>query len=455
MKSYMIPPGPKAAPFIGNLAEFGRDPLGFVSMCAKQYGDVVKIRVEKDRDTYLINHPSYIEYVLANTNRVFSKGYHRDPIMRLVLGNGLITSEGEFWMRQRRLSQPAFHHKRIANYADIMVGFTDRMISGWKNQEVHSIDEDMMRLTMEIVCKSLFHIDLREEADEISHSIETLLQEYNVQLTSVFKRILSLLGLGKIPTPGDSRLNSAVNQLDSIIYNIIAERRKTPGDRGDLLSMLIEEHDEVDGTHMTDKQLRDEVMSLFLAGHETTANTLSWTWYFLAQNPSIEQKLMSEIQHVLNGRLPTFEDLPQLKYVEQVVKEVMRLRPPVWWISREANQDCEIGEFHIPAGSEIGISQWVMHHDPKYFEDPLTFKPERWDNRENREKHLPKYAYFPFGGGPRVCIGNQFAMMEAILLVATIAQRFQLELVNDHPVALEPSITLRPKDGIKMILRMR
>jgi len=444
MTSYRFPPGPKATPMIGNLAEFGRDPLGFVSMCAKQYGDVVKIRVEKERDTYLINNPSQIEYVLANTNRMFSKGYYRDPVMRLVLGNGLITSEGEFWMRQRRLSQPAFHHKRIAGYADIMVGFT--------NNEVHNIDEDMMRLTMEIVSKTLFHIDLREGAKGISHSIETVMKEYNAQLTSVIKRILSLLGLGKMPTPGDSRLNLAVNKLDSIIYKIIGERRTIPGDRGDLLSMLIEAHDEDDGSSMTDKQLRDEVMSLFLAGHETTANSLSWTWYYLSENPNVEQKLMSEIQHVLNGRLPTFDDLPRLKFVEQVIKEVMRLRPPIWWISREANQDCEIGGFHIPAGSEIGMSQWIVHHDPKYFEDPLTFKPERWNDLE---KHLPKYAYFPFGGGHRVCIGNQFAMMEAILLVTTIAQRFHMERVKENPVVLEPSITLRPKDGIQMILRMR
>ncbi|MFS0558302.1 cytochrome P450 [Brevibacillus centrosporus] len=453
MSSYPVPPGPKATPLVGNLAEFGRDPLGFVSMCAKEYGDVVKLRIEKDRDTYLINTPSHIEYVLANTNRIFSKGYHRDPVMRLVLGNGLITSEGEFWMRQRRLSQPAFHHKRIAGYADIMVEFTRRMISSWKNNEVRNSHEDMMRLTMEIVSKTLFHVDLREGSESISHSIETLMQEYNVQMTSVFKRILSLLGLGKLPTPGDTRLHSAVKKLDSIIYNIIRERRTIPGDRGDLLSMLIEAHDEDDGTRMTDKQLRDEVMSLFLAGHETTANTLSWTWHFLAQHPYVEQKVISEIKQVLEGRLPTFDDLPRLKYVEQVIKEVMRLRPPVWWISREANQDCEIGGFHIPAGSEIGMSQWVMHHDPQYFEDPLTFKPERWD--DNEEKHLPKYAYFPFGGGPRVCIGNQFAMMEAVLLVTTIAQSFQLEQVKDHPVILEPSITLRPKDGIQMMLRMR
>lgn len=446
-----LPPGPKGVPFLGNLPDFGRDPLDFLTKCAEKYGDVVRIRFEKKNEIFLINHPHYIKDVLMNSNRIFAKGYQKDPIMSLLLGNGLLTSEGDFWMRQRRLLAPAFHHQRIDSYSEVMVSFAERMAVSWEDGEIRDIHADMMKLTMEIVVKTLFDTDLHENGDELSHALETVLTEFNTQLTSSFRRILSLLPF-KIPHSGDLRLNEAVEHLERFIYHVIQERRVHNEDRGDLLSMLLQAQDD-DGSKMSDTQLRDEVLTLFLAGHETTANTLSWTWYLIAQSPEVEEKMLAEIENVLGSRNPNISDLSQLVYTHHVIKEAMRLYPPAWIISREALVDCEFGGYHIPAGSEVSMSQWVMHHDSRYFDEPLKFKPERW--QDDLEKNLPKYAYFPFGGGPRICIGNNFAMMEAVLLLVTIIRHFRFELFEKDRVLLEPSITLRPKHGIKVLLRAR
>lgn len=443
--------GPRPKPWLGNVADFGRDPLGFITAAVRDYGPIVRLQIEPHRDTYLLNDPALIEQVLVSTNRTFAKGYQRDPIMHRVLGNGLVTSEGSFWLRQRRLMQPAFHRQRIAGYATVMVEFTERMIATWRAGEVRDLHANLMQLTMEIIAKTIYDVDLHHgaEAATVGHAMTTVLEEYNRQMTSVYRAVLSRLPI-RLPVPGEQRLHRAVAQLDQLIYRLIQERRGDKKERDDLLTLLLAARDE-DGSEMTDTQLRDEVLTLFLAGHETTANALSWAWYLLGSHPAMAARLRDELVTVLAGRAPTLADIPHLTYTNQVIKEVMRLYPPVWWISRETIEDWSVGEHVLPAGAEVGLSQWVMHRSPDIYEEPDAFRPERWT--EAFERSLPKYAYFPFGGGPRLCIGNSFALMEAALLLATIAQQFDLKLVPGHPVVPEPSITLRPKHGLKVELR--
>ncbi len=326
------------------------------------------------------------------------------------------------------------------------------MIHSWEEDQVRDIHHDMMQLTMNIATKTLFDLDLEEDSShESSEALDIVFAEFNKQMTNIYKHVLTSIGLGRFVPPVSRRYQEAVERLDQVIYSIIEERRKDPRDRGDLLSKLISTQDE-EGTVMTDQQLRDEIITHFLAGHETTANTLSWAWYLLGQNPAVAERLFTEIREVLGDRLPTYADLPRLTYVEQVIKETLRIQPTVWWISRRAEQEVNLAGYRIPVGSEIAMSQWVMHRDPRYFDEPLTFSPERWNNDNN----IPsKFVYFPFGGGPRVCIGSHFAMMESVLLLTMIANHYRIELVKGHPIELEPSITLRPKHGVKVIPHKR
>lgn len=446
-------PGPKPLPILGNLLDFGKDPLGFLNRVTQEYGCGVKVKVESERDTYIVTHPEHVEYVLLNTGRTFSKGYQRHPLMRMVLGNGLVTSEGEFWLRQRRLAQPAFHRQRIAGYGATMVAYTERMLAEWHPNQVRDLHEDLMRLTMEIIAKSIFDVDLHGDARSqgVGRAITVMLEEYAHQMTSAVRALLERLPL-KMPIPGEKRLYQGVKELDQLIYTLVAERRAEGTDRGDLLSMLLSAQDE-DGTRMTDQQLRDELVTLFLAGHETTANALAWTFYLLAQHPEVEAKLLEEYRTMLEGRVPTADDFPRLAYTQQVIKETLRLYPPVWFISREPLEDWQCDEVRIPKGAEVGISQWVMHRDPAFYPEPEAFKPERWT--PEFEKTLPRYAYFPFGGGPRLCIGNNFALLEAALILATVLPRYRFEPLSGKQVELEPSLTLRPKHGLKMMFRGR
>jgi cytochrome P450 len=327
-----------------------------------------------------------------------------------------------------------------------MVEYAARTTSSWHEGETRDIHRDMMRLTLEIVVKTLFNADVSQDADNVGRILSQIVKPFSSQAT--LKWILD----NRLPTPGHIKFNRITSEMDQIVYRIIAERRVEGYDQGDLLSMLLQAHDE-DGSQMTDKQLRDEVMTLFLAGHETTALALSWCWYLLAKHPACEEKFHEELDNVLGGELPAVADLPKLKYTESIAKEAMRLYPPAYGIGRQPIEDCEIGGYGIPAGSQVLMFPWATHRDPRFFTEPDTFQPERWT--EEFISHLPKYAYFPFGGGPRACIGNYFAMMEIVLLMATIGQKLRFSLVPEHPVTLLPAMSLRPRDGIKVVVHRR
>jgi cytochrome P450 len=441
-----VPPGPDSEgrrKFSGQLGLVRRDPLAFFTHCAKTYGDITGMRYFNFR-VFFINNPDYIEDVLVNNARKFHKGRVLQA-NKGVFGQGLLTSEGSFWLRQRRLAQPAFHRARIATYAGTMVRYTERLLESWHDGEERDLHEEMMRVTLQIVGKTLFDADVAKDAQEVGESLELLME-----LSADFGKAIMIPEW--VPTLHNLRKTRAIRKLDRIIYRIIEERRKSDRDTGDLLSMLLAARDD-DGSRMTDKQLRDESITLFLAGHETTANALSWTWWLLAQNPEAENKLHAELDSLLGGRAPTLDDVAKLKYTEQVLTESLRLYPPAWGTARIAMEDHEIGGYHIPKGAGVSLTQWTMHRDPRWFTDPEIFRPERW--QDGLAKRLPRFAYFPFGGGPRQCIGSTFALMEATLVLATIAQKFRFRLVAGHPVVPLPSITLRPRHGIRAFLKAR
>ena len=446
MVAAAIPQGPRGGRVLGNMREFNSDSLGFVERCAREFGDVVLTRFLYV-PAYFLFHPEHIEYVLATGSKNFVKPMSlRSPFFMRLVGNGLVTSEGDFWRRQRRLAQPAFHRDRVASYGETMVAFAERMLSRWRDGETRDAHEEMMRLTQSIVVKTLFSADVSDEADRVGAALRRIVRPFASQAT--LKWILD----NRLPTPGHFRYNRAVREIDRVVYQIISERRASGADTGDLLSMLLRAQDE-DGSQMTDRQLRDEVMTLFLAGHETTALTLTWAWYLLAQKPEAESRLHAELSEVLGGRAPTVEDLPRLRYCEWVVKESMRLYPPAYAVGREAVRDCEVGGYRIPEGMQVFAFQWVVQRDARWYEEPEAFRPERW--REEVASRLPKFAYFPFGGGPRQCIGNSFALMEAVLILSTVAQRFRLRLAPGHKVEVLPALSLRPKGGVRVRLERR
>ena len=426
-----------------SVAGGSQDPLTFFSDIAREYGDFVGLRILNFR-ILLINHPDHIEDVLVNHPKKFIKGRILKANKR-VFGSGLLTSEGDFWLRQRRLAQPAFHRARIATYASTMVEYTERLLQEWQDGEERDIHKEMMRVTLQIVGKTLFDADVERDAQDIGKSMEMLLE-----IGADFRRTLFVPHW--LPTPTNIRMERAIRRIERVLYRIIAEKRASGRDAGDLLSMLLAAQDE-DGSRMTDKQLRDEAITLFLAGHETTANTLSWTWWLLAQNPAVEAKLHEELRAVLGGRTPSLDDLPKLVYTNHIITESMRLYPPAWGTARTAIEDHEIAGYAVPKGSGVSFAQWTVHRDPRWYDAPDEFRPARWEG--DLMKRLPRFAYFPFGGGPRQCIGNAFALMEAALILATIAQQYRFRLVEGHPVVPLASITLRPRHGIRAVLEAR
>jgi cytochrome P450 len=440
------PPGPKGSPIMGVMREFNRDSLGFIERAQREYGDIVWMRFLYVPALFLY-HPDDVEYVLVTNPKNFIKSMTlRSNFFQRLVGNGLLTSQGEEWKRARRLSQPAFHRERIATYANTMVDYTRRLTSQWQAGGVRDVHRDMMRLTLQIVVRCLFSADVSHDVDDIGATLKELVKPFASQAT------LGWILNNRLPTPYHFRFHALAKKIDKVVYRIIAERRADGKDEGDLLSMLLAARDE-DGSQMSDRQLRDEVMTLFLAGHETTALTLAWSWYLLGTNPEAEAKFHAELDEVLDGGEPTMADVPRLKYTEQIAKESMRLYPPAYGLGREAIDDCEIGGYRVPAGTQVFMFQWVTQRDARFYDEPLAFRPERWT--EDFIESLPKYAYFPFGGGPRACIGASFAMMEIILCLATIGQRFRLELAPDHPVTIYPAMSLRPRDGIKVQVQAR
>jgi cytochrome P450 len=433
-------------PVLGNLLDLRRDRLGFLLRMSQQCGDIGCFHAGP-RQVIFLNTPELITTVLVQEADSFEKTPNVRNYLGPVLGNGLLTSLNAFHKRQRKLIAPAFQHRRVAGYASIMTDYAERTQATWRDGATIDIAQEMMRLTLAIVSKTLFDTELGGEADELGEAL-TVAMHYTIDRFSAVVQIPD-----SWPTPHKRGFQRARARLDATIYALIEERRRFGDDRGDLLSMLLSAQDEDDGSFMTDLQVRDEVMSFFLAGHETTANALAWTWYLLAQHPDVYARLRDELQRVLAGRTPIFADLPDLPYTLQVLKESMRLYPPVWVLGRQATRAVALGDYDLPAGMVVTISPYTLHRRPDLFAHPDTFDPERF--APDAEKLLPRNAYIPFADGPRVCIGNHFAQMEGQLILATLAQRATLALAPGQHIEPEPLITLRPKGGIRMLVRRR
>ncbi len=413
---------------------------------AREYGDLPHFRLGSF-PVYLLNHPDLVREVLVTrqSNFIKSRALQR---ARVLLGEGLLTSEGDFHKRQRRLVQPAFHRDRLEAYAAVMSDYAARVRERWTDGSTVDVAAEMMRLTLAVVGKTLFSADVESEASEIGEALTTVLKMFNL-LMMPFSEYLE-----KLPLPSMRRFEKARARLDATIYGLIEERRASAEDRGDLLSMLLLAQDEEDqGGGMSDKQVRDEALTLFLAGHETTANALTWTWYLLSQNPECERRLHQELDAVLGGRAAQASDLPALRYTEMVVTEAMRLYPPAWAIGRMSIEPFDLGGVEIARGSILIASPYVTHRDPRWFPDPERFDPDRWTPAAREAR--PRFSYFPFGGGARVCIGERFAWMEGVLVLATLAQEWRLRLAPGHRVDTLPLITLRTKYGMKMVLEKR
>jgi len=438
--SIELPPSQKSDLIGGHFRSFRRDPTGFLTRQAS-LGDVSYFRLGPQA-AYLVADPDMVRDLFLVSNSKFKKGRALQRA-KVLLGEGLLTSEGTFHLRQRRMIQPAFHRDRIAEYSSVMVDEAVTTISAWRDGEVRDIDKEMMNLTLRIVGRTLFSADVADAADEVGHAMTTVTQLFNFLLLP-FSELLE-----KLPIPHSRRFHRARDTFNSVIFRMIDERRRSGEDKGDLLSMLLLARDEDDSGVMTDQQIRDEALTLFLAGHETTANALTWTWMLLSQNPEKAAKLHDELDTVLAGRNPNFEDVPRLAYTEHVIAESMRLYPPAWTVGRLAIEDHEFGGYRIPRGSLILASQWVMHRDTRFWSNADDFLPERWNSVGVKEASQ-KFIYFPFGGGVRRCIGEGFAWTEAILLLAAIAQHWRLELAPEQKIGLNPMITLRPKHGMRM-----
>jgi cytochrome P450 len=445
MAKKRLPPLAKGHLLVGNFFDFRRDPFGFMTSELPKYGDVVRCRVGP-LQAYIVSHPNDVEYVLRGNHRNFIKNKGVRKVVTQLLGQGLVTSEGELWRRQRRLAQPAFQGDQIQKYSTVMVDFTKTMLKGWRAGETRNIHTDMMRVTLEIVAQTLFTASVGDKAARVGAALDAVMKYWS-GIGAMFRWWKYL------PTPGATRFRRAIRELDSIILDTVAQRRAGGSGPDDLLSRFLNARDE-DGSRMSDRQLRDEMVTLLLAGHETTAVALTFCFYLLATHPEADARLAAELDEVLAGKPPTTGDIPRLRYTEWVVKETMRLYPPVPNVGREALEDCEIGGYHIPKGAQIALVQWMTHRDKRWFgEDADQFRPDRWDN--DLARRLPRCAYYPFVDGPRICIGMHFAMMEAVLILATVASRYRLELVPGYTLKILSSLTIRPQGGIPMILHDR
>lgn len=441
------PPGPRGLPVVGVLPRLRSDPLGLFLDAAHRFGDVVHVKAAAYQG-YLLSAPADIKHVLLDNARNYRKSrlYER---LKENLGEGLVTSEGDFWLRQRRLAQPAFHRQRLAGMVDTMVSEIDRTLDEWQGVagrgEIVDLVPMMMDLTQRIIVRTMFSADLGAAGDVLKRTWPVVNERIGETLWATRLE-------HSLPTPANRRFHRAVRELDAVVYSIIEERRRSAADQPDLLSMLLSARDEDTGEHMTDRQLRDEVMTILLAGHETTALALSWTYFLLAGRQDVEERLAHEAGQVIAGR-PGFADTERLVYTRMVLQEALRLYPPAWGVSRVAVADDQIAGYRLPAGSIVYVVPFVLHRRPHLWPEPERFDPERFSAGEIAKRE--RFAYLPFGGGPRQCIGQQFAMVEALLTLAMVSRRYQVQLVPGQVITPRPLITLRPAPGIRARLIAR
>ncbi len=446
-----LAPGPTGLPLLGVLPMLAREPLGFLVHMAHRYGDVVRLPFGRG-EAYLVSHPDDVRQVLVANYR----NYRRSELyekMKPLLGEGLITSDGDLWQRQRRMIQPAFHKQRIMSFTEMMVESIQRMLERWEQLERRDEPLDMltemMRITQTIITRTMFSAGLDDA------TVDKVGQAVAVGQTTAEQRFWSPVVLpDAIPTPQNRRFQKAVKTIDRIIHGLIDERRRSGEDKGDLLSMLLAATDEADGKGMSQRQLRDELVTIYLAGHETTSVALTWAWYLLSLHSDVARRVQAEVDTVLQGRTPTYEDLEKLSYLHQVIEETLRLYPPAWLLSRTAVQDDVLGSgYRIPAGSTVLLCPYVVHRHPRFWDNPLGFDPERFQPQQAETRH--RHAYFPFGTGPHLCIGNRMSIMEAQLVLAMVAQRYRLDLVVDQRVVPHPQISLKPAGPMWMTLHRR
>lgn len=437
-------PGPTSQALLPKLKNLQKNPLEFLVELAQTYGGIAQIPIPL-MNIFSLAEPSAVKQVLQDNAKNYSKKTLQFTTLALVTGQGLLTSDGEFWLRQRRMMQPAFHRSRIASFSTAMTQAALRLVERWKIRQGQAVDLDheMMEMTLEIVGQTLFSADLSDAAGELVRATLTALDFVIYKAQNPLRPPLF------VPTPRNREFKQALATLDNAVYKLIEERRRSQP-KDDLLSMLLEARSE-DGQAMTDLQLRDELITLIIAGHETVASALTWSWHLIAQHPEAQQKLHTELAQVLSGRTPVTEDLPKLPYTRAVFDEALRLYPPAWLITRRAIEDDEIGGYTIPKGSLIITSPYIVHRQPQVWPQPEAFRPERFLD----EARVPRYAYIPFGGGPRLCIGNNFALLEGPLILATIAQHYRLLQASDQPVEAAPLVTIRPRGGLWMRLEKR
>ena len=448
MNHRRIAPGPPGHFLLGNLQEFRRDVLGLVVRSAAEYGDIVRCRLGP-HVIHLLNHPDHAEQVLQKRAANYDKHTRSSAAIRQISGDSLLTSNGEAWKRQRRMDQPAFHHRQVAEFADEMTSATASMLGTWRNRtdpdQPLDLSSEMARLTYSIVGRTLFSFNTGKDAEKVEKAMRVILPH-------VFGRLGNLVNWPAwLPTPANRRFRQSLADVDEVVYRIIGEHRRAQENGGpdvDLLAMLMRVRDAETGTGLNDAQLRNETITFLLAGHETTANALSWTFYLISRHPEVGRELVAELDRVLDGRTPSLADVPKLTFTKSVIQESMRLYPPIWIIERRAIREDAIGGYTIPAGSSVVISPYALHRHPGFWERPDAFDPSRF-------RSPPPDAYIPFGRGPRSCIGNEFAMLEAHLIVAMVMQSFQLKLMPGHPVEPLPDITLRPKNGMMMTMHPR
>lgn len=433
---------------LGHTMQFQKDPLNFITKVASEYGPVATYRLG-NMTLHAINHPEGVQRVLHDNNRNYIKGeYYK--IIRAVAGDGLIASEGEHWLRQRRLMNPSFHRQRISIFSEIMTRRTQAMLDHWEKDGLVdkslNFAEEMTGLTMGIITESMFSTQFVDHNRKVGRALAYMLEDVNYRFTVPFYPGYS------VPTPRNLRARKELQVIDNAIYGIINNRRRQGGGGDDLLGMLMSAKDEDTGEGMTDKQLRDEVVTVFAAGHETTAIALSWLFYLLSKHPEVALRLYAEVD-ALGDKTPDMSDLPKLVYTRQAIDETLRVYPPAWILNRYTVADDELCGYPIKAGSVVMISPFVNHHLPEFWPDPEKFDPDRFT--PDKVASRPRFAYLPFGGGPHQCIGNNFALVEATLVTAVIAQHFRLELAPGTSVVPQPTVTLRPKGGLQMIPRQR